>query len=83
MRAERLEVRMGGPFGVADPLNKAPFKRDISRVKKGYLPSTTCAEVSRARDQVSVSSSDQRLPRFLELIAAGRIALGFRRVCML
>ena len=41
----KLGVRIRGTPGDIDPLNKAPFKRAISRVKKGPLlsglPSTT------------------------------------------
>ena len=32
-----LGVRIRGNFGDIDPLNKVPFKRDISRVWKGPL----------------------------------------------
>ena len=39
------ELGLGGPLGDIDPLNKVPFKRATSRVKKGPpfrgLPNTT------------------------------------------
>ena len=31
------ELGLRGPFGDVDPLNKAPFERTISRIKKGAL----------------------------------------------